>query len=170
MDYALAEPAFLYMRLLNTADDLGRLNAIEPAKIWWLRGEAIRQINEALQDPGRATSTGLILAVGRVALHESFYGDRELANRMHRPAQKRMIEMRGGLKALGLPGLSMRLMRWTDDIMSKYGGTERFLEDDPEQEGIGLKQSADVLDGYRFDKGQELRKRIRIRDLMNDEG
>src|ERR1700759_209441 len=86
--HALAEPALFYVRLLFATGDLVRLNVLQPRVTFWLQTQAITAINEALSHPKRATSDGLILAVGRIALHEALYGDKKAANTLHRPAQK----------------------------------------------------------------------------------
>ncbi|KAK5118665.1 hypothetical protein LTR85_008130 [Meristemomyces frigidus] len=166
--HALAEPALFYVRLLFASGDLIRMNVLKPEVSFWLQAQAIQAINEALKDPKRATSDPLILAVGRIALHESMYGDRQAANAVHRPAQRRMIQMRGGMKALDFPGLVKRLMRWADTVMSKQGSTERFLEDDEATENFSMKESVNVLESWVPREGQELRKKISISDLVND--
>ncbi|KAK4550537.1 hypothetical protein LTR36_000116 [Oleoguttula mirabilis] len=166
--HALAEPALFYVRLLFASGDLIRMNVLKPEVSYWLQAKAIQVINEALKDPKRGTSDPLILAVGRIALHESMYGDRHAANTFHRPAQQRMIQLRGGMRALEFPELVKRLMRWADTVMSKQGSTERFLEDDIATENFSMNESVNVLEKWVPREGQELRKKIRISDLVND--
>ncbi|KAF2772294.1 hypothetical protein EJ03DRAFT_334128 [Teratosphaeria nubilosa] len=166
--HALSEPALFYVRLLFASGDLVRLRVLQPGVSYWLRDQAIRAINEALKDGRRAISDALILAVGRIALNESMYGDRHAANTIHRPAQQRMIQMRGGMKALDFPDLVKRLMRWSDTVMSKQGGTQRFLEDEDELKNFGMDESVDVLEKWVPQQGQDLRKKIQISDLVND--
>lgn len=108
--HALAEPALFYVRLLFASGDLIRLKVLKPEVSYWLQAQAIQSINEALQDPDRAASDAVILAVGRIALHENLYGNKQAATTVHRPAQKRMIDMRGGMKALPFPELVKRLV------------------------------------------------------------
>jgi hypothetical protein len=114
----------------------------------WLRYQAVKTINEALSEPNRATSDALILAVGRIALHECLYGDREASNRVHRPAQARMIAMRGGMDALNFPPLVKRLMRWADDIMARQGGTQRLLEVGDETQNFTLTERMKALESW----------------------
>lgn len=102
---ALAEPALFYVRLPFASGDLINLKALPPEYSYWLQAQSIKAINEALSDRKRAASDGLILAVGRIAMHESWYGDRQAAIVMHRPAQRRMIQMRRGLRVLPFPPL-----------------------------------------------------------------
>ena len=167
--HALKEPALFYVRLLFASGDLIRLKVLQPEVSWWLQSQAVLSINEALQDPERATSDAIILAIGRIAMHESFYGDKHAANTMHRPAQRRIIGMRGGMKNLPFPELVKRLMRWADTVMSKSSGTERMLEDDEKNENYSMKQNVDVLEKWVPSEGEELRRKIKISDLLSPE-
>ncbi|KAK5136418.1 hypothetical protein LTR08_003063 [Meristemomyces frigidus] len=166
--HALAEPALFYVRLLFASGDLIRMNVLKPEVSYWLQAQAIEAINEALKDPQKAVGDPLILAVGRIALHESMYGDRHAANTIHRPAQKRMIQIRGGMKSLDFPVLVKRLMRWADMVMSKQGGTDRILEDDEAAENFTMNESVNVLEKWVPSEGQALRKKITISDLVNE--
>jgi len=168
--HALAEPALFHVRLLFASGDMITLGALKPEVSYWLRSEAIRCINEALHSKDRAASDGLILAVGRIALHESMYGNRDASTHIHRPAQRRMIDMRGGMKALEFPALVKRLMRWSDRVMSMQSGSERFLPDEEDQgnETFTVKQSVNVLESWVPQEGQALRKRIAISDLLSE--
>ncbi|KAK0777837.1 hypothetical protein LTR91_007255 [Friedmanniomyces endolithicus] len=168
VQHSLAEPALFYVRLLFASGDLVNKGVLQPEISLWLRAAAIKTINEALRDPKRASSDPLILAVGRIALHESLYGDRDAANSMHRPAQQRMIQMRGGMNALDFPKLVKRLMRWSDTVMSKQAGTQRFLEDDEKVQNFTMRQSVQVLEKWVPEQGEDLRKKMRISEILND--
>ncbi|KAG9892015.1 hypothetical protein KCU94_g13977, partial [Aureobasidium melanogenum] len=63
--HALADTALFNVRLLFASGDLIRLNVLPPETALWLRDQAVRSINEALDDPTRAISDSMILAVGR---------------------------------------------------------------------------------------------------------
>ena len=167
--HALSEPALFYVRLLFATGDLVRLKVLKPEVTYWLQAQAINSINAALSSSDRATSDALILAVGRVALHEALYGDKNAANTYHRPAQRRMIQMRGGMKALPFPDLVKRLMRWSDTVMARQSGTERMLEDDEENTNFSLQQHVDVLEKWVPTEGQDLRRKIKISDLLSPE-
>lgn len=166
---ALAEPALFYVRLLFGSGDMIRLGALGPEIMYWLRAEAIKAINTALGDPKRNCSDALILAVGRIALHEHMYGDKFASSHVHRPAQKRMIDMRGGMKKLEFPDLVKRLMRWSDRIMAVGSGTERLLEDDEANPNFSLKQSVGAIERWAPHEMPGVRSKIRISDLVNDE-
>lgn len=168
--HAMEEPALFYVRLLFASGDLIRIGALNSECSFWLQSQAIKAINEALRDPKRSVCDGLILAVGRIALHECMYGDRNAANTVHRPAQRRMIDMRGGMTKLGFPDLVKRLMRWADKVMSMQGNTPRLLPDE-EDEGnstYGLKQSVDGFEAWAPGTGQALRKKMAIANLLTD--
>lgn len=165
--HALSEPALFYVRLLFASGDLIKLQVLNPEYSYWLQAQAITAINEALSDPRRATSDALILAVGRIAMHEAFYGNKDAANIMHRPAQRRMIQMRGGMQALPFPALVKRLMRWADNVMAMRSGTERMLEDEDDNKNYSMKQQVDFLEKLVPQEGKELRKRIKIEDLLS---
>ena len=167
--HALAEPALFYVRLLFASGDLIRLKVLKPEISFWLQAQAIQAINEALQDPKRAASDPLILAVGRIALHENLYGNKQAANSIHRPAQKRMIDLRGGMKALPFPELVKRLMRWSDKVMAMQSGTARLLEDEPENQNFTMEQHVNVLDKWDPNAGKDLRTKITIEDLLAPE-
>lgn len=157
--HALADSALFNVRLLFASGDLIRLKALPPETALWLRDQAVRSINEALNDPVRAISDPLILAVGRIALHESMYGDRSAANLIHRPAQHRMIMLRGGMSALDFPELVKRLMRWADRVMSIQSDTPRFLPDD--DRSFSIDQSVEVLEKWVPQEGMTLRQKVR---------
>ena len=145
---------------------LVRLKVLQPEVTYWLQAQAINAINEALSDPKRATSDPLILAVGRIALHEALYGDKKAANSIHRPAQKRMIQLRGGMKDLPFPDLVKRLMRWADNVMAMQSGTERLLEDDEINQNFTMTEQVNVLEKWVPTEGKDLRKKIKISDLL----
>ena len=87
--FEMTEPA-LYCSSLFLASGIPVAEGKMPLeRALWLRYQAVRALNEALADTKRASSTAVICAVGKIALHEHVYGDRELAHRVHRPAQQR---------------------------------------------------------------------------------
>lgn len=75
--------------------------------------------------------------------------------------------MRGGMKSLPFPELIKRLMRWADTVMAKQTGTERILEDEKENENFSMKQHVDVLEEWVPKEGEDLRKKIKISDLLS---
>lgn len=124
---ALSEPALFYVRLLFASGDMIRLHLLPRATATWLQYHAVRALNDALGDPVRAASDAVILAVGRIAWHESLYGDRTACTYLHRPAQARLIAARGGFEKLEFPPLVKRLMCLTDEIMARQSGSQRYF-------------------------------------------
>ncbi|KAM3423856.1 hypothetical protein BST61_g1253 [Cercospora zeina] len=166
---SLEEPALFYVRLLFGSGDMIRLGVLGDEIRYWLRSEAIKAINEALEDPVRCCSDALILAVGRIALHEHMYGDRGGSSSVHRPAQRRMIDMRGGMSNLPFPELVKRLMRWSDRLMAVGTGTARLLEDDGPNTNFTLKESVGAIEGWAPHEIPVVRSKIKISDLVNDD-
>lgn len=87
--FELTEPALFYTSLFLASGIPVANGSMGVEKALWLRGQAVRALNEALDDPERAISNAVISAVGKIALHEHIYGDRQAAHRIHRPAQQR---------------------------------------------------------------------------------
>ncbi|KJX92127.1 hypothetical protein TI39_contig5912g00002 [Zymoseptoria brevis] len=166
---ALSEPALFYVRLLFGSGDMVRLGTMRPQYMYWLHAKAIAAMQEALQDPRRATSDAMILAVGRVALHEFMYGNKQASIRMHRPAQKHMIELRGGMRNLPFPDLVKRLMRWSDGIMAVGSDTPRMIEDDTSNPNFTLRESVSAVERWAPHEMPSVRSKINISDLINDE-
>jgi len=164
---ALAEPALFYVRLLFGSGEMVKFGSLQSEIKYWLRVQAIRCINEAIMDPERACSDALILAIGRIALHEHMYGDKYASSHVHRPAQKRMIDMRGGMQNLQMPELVKRLMRWSDRIMAVGSGTPRMIEDDGPSSNFSLWQSVDAIQKWTPLHMPLVRSKIKISDLVN---
>lgn len=129
--FELTEPALFYTSLFLATGIPVANGQMDIEKALWLRGHAIRALNEALDDPKRATSNAVISAVGKIALHEFIYGDRKASIRIHRPAQQYMIAMRGGIERLGLPPITLQLMTWYDALMAAESGTVAYFKDVP---------------------------------------
>lgn len=78
-----------------------------------LKSRAIASINRALQSEDHATSDQLIGAVAKMASYEAMYGE-QTAFEWHMNGLMQMVNMRGGLPALGLDGLLARICVWID--------------------------------------------------------
>ena len=87
--FQMTEPALFYTSLFLASGIPVSNGMLRVEKALWLRGQAVKALNEALSDPVRATSNAVISSIGKIALHEHIYGDREAAHRIHRPAQQR---------------------------------------------------------------------------------
>ena len=89
--FEVTEPPLFYTSLFLASGIPVAEGNLPLEKALWLRSKAVRLLNEALDDADRASSTALVCAVGKIALHEHIYGDRQAAHRVHRPAQQRYI-------------------------------------------------------------------------------
>lgn len=87
----------------------------------------IKRVNTALKQPGRATSDPLLVAVALCAAYEVKNGN-PAAYHIHMKGLMRMIEVRGGLEALGRddPYLE-RMLIWHDVNTSQILGHEGYL-------------------------------------------
>lgn len=85
----VTEPCLFYIALfLATGIPVSKGHLSIEAALW-LRGMAVKTLQEALNDPDRALTNATISAVSRVALHEHLYGNRELSRDVYRPIQKK---------------------------------------------------------------------------------
>ncbi|KAK6393738.1 hypothetical protein LTR65_002115 [Meristemomyces frigidus] len=111
----MTDPAPLHAVMLVAASHHGRVRGsrLHAIDLLQLRGMAISEINAALEDPRRATSDQLIVAVAMMACYEALFGDRDIFN-THMTGLTRMVTLRGGLPNLGLDGLLERLILWID--------------------------------------------------------
>lgn len=122
-----AEPALFYVRLLFGAGDLIRHGVLRPEMKFHLMQKAVKEMNDAISDPGRCVSEAVILAVSFIALHEvSFGGDLAVA-RLHRTAQAQMLASRGGLSALNLPDIVKNILAWSDVVVAQTTNMPRVL-------------------------------------------
>ena len=110
---SITEPSLFYMQLLNACTPLVVEGRISQQTVVWIRCMLIQTLNEAIADSTRALSTATILTVGSIALHERLYGDMTVAVDVHGKALQKMIEMRGGSEALGIPRIGRELLQWT---------------------------------------------------------
>ena len=121
------ETALHYARLLFTSGHLLETGVVRPALCEMLKQKTTAAIHESLMSD-RRDSNGLILAIGRLAFYESMYGSEpQIAHTLHRPAQSRIIQARGGLDCLDLPEVVKAAMRWEDAVMTLQAQGEPFL-------------------------------------------
>ncbi|CAK3878385.1 Hypothetical predicted protein [Lecanosticta acicola] len=165
---SLAEPALFYVRLLFGSGDMVKLGGLRNEIQYWLRAQAIQSINDAIKDPKRCCSDALILAIGRIALHEHMHGDQYSSVHVHRPAQRRMVDMRGGMRNLQIPELIKRLMRWSDRIMAVGSGTEQLLDDEGDR-SYSLKETVNAIERWAPHAMPQVRSKVKISDLLNDD-
>ncbi|KAF2721343.1 hypothetical protein K431DRAFT_328605 [Polychaeton citri CBS 116435] len=148
----VSDPCYFYMNMLSVAFDLSSRNMLDRRIAEWLLAETVSSINRALCDAQQRLAVGTILTVGRIALHEITLGDREAGRCMHRPAQVRMLNMAGGLDALGLPPLVKKHVLWADRLMAMQTGIAMIPVDysraPAAERGTGQDADLRVLDAY----------------------
>lgn len=118
----LSNPAYFYMNLLSVADVFSRHNDFDRQLLHWIMAQVVRAINDGLSQASTTLNAGVILAVGRIALHDIVLGDFEAGATIHRPAQARMLAMVGGIENVGLPSLVLKHVLWADRIMTERTG------------------------------------------------
>lgn len=98
------------------------------------RGEAIRLVNNMLQDPLRAISDEMVACVVRLSTFESFSGD-HAGWRAHADALVEIVRRRGGLQSLGY----VKRQCYESDIMgAMVGGTRPLFTPVPETDLVPL--------------------------------
>lgn len=89
----------------------------------------VRSINDALGDPIRGVTNQMLMAVSFCASYEIRHG-KSACYHMHMQGLVQMINLRGGLFAIGNPDpYTARLLIWTDANTSKIAGCEPYLKD-----------------------------------------
>ena len=155
--YALSKPQkgsrlfpliFTEPVLLTTAILLGvinHLNALDRrlegqtlVGITHLENFLIHSLNTALDDPSRRVNDQVLIAVALSAAYDIKHGSGK-AFHIHMKGLVRMIQMRGGLKAIMSPDpYTARLLVWLDINTSKIAGCKAYLEDMSEDIGETL--------------------------------
>jgi hypothetical protein len=94
-----------------------------PSLYLGLRQKAISSINEAVAHRRRCTSDEAIEALFIVASLESIYGEVSVFH-VHMKGLAKMVDLRGGIDALGLGGVLGELVMWID---SKHYGNDCYI-------------------------------------------
>lgn len=93
----------------------------------FLKGRALKSINTSLSDPIDGIKDSTIAAVVIMAGLEAIYHDLE-CSKAHMRGARRMIQLRGGLNALGYGGMFKRMFVYVD-VANSLVTHERFFED-----------------------------------------
>ena len=111
----ITESALLNIVLLTAASHYASSRLMPNTKqcLYSLKHEAISATNKLLLQNVAMINDQVIGAVAKLASYEAMFGEREQYH-THMRALVRMVEMRGGLLALGLDGLLMRMVLWID--------------------------------------------------------
>ena len=73
-----------------------------------------------MRDAQRRLAPAVLYAVGSIALYEFLFGDPDRAAKVHAPAFARMLDLRGGVGTLALPRIGLKLLEWTNDVVSAH--------------------------------------------------
>lgn len=131
--YSLGEPSVFYSRLLLGSGGLIRLGLLRPLIAEWLRAKTVEAIRKGIQNSNDAVPTSVIIAVLKLAMYECMYGDVQLANKLHLPAWRKMVSMRGGPETLHLSEAHRKLLGWDIRVMILCGADASFWsKHDPE--------------------------------------
>lgn len=123
----MEDAACFYMGLLNASGPLvleGRLREIDAL---WIRGQTVQAVNQALSDPRRALSRALVYTVSLIVAHEAFFGDVVAAVQIHKPAQRRMLDLTGGIESWDVPDVMKHTFSWLDSAVSAITETPRGI-------------------------------------------
>lgn len=94
------------------------------------------------------------MTVGRIMLHETFLGDADVGQNIHRRAFAKMVVMAGGVDALDLPEVVRCSWAWTERLLARKTGVPigqmepSLLKDRTFQRGREFKEDVKVLEGY----------------------
>ncbi|KAL9007472.1 MAG: hypothetical protein Q9173_007270 [Seirophora scorigena] len=112
----LAEQAVLNVVVLTATSNYVSVHQTQCSAevLWQLKENAISSINRGLGHPELATSDQMIGAVAKMAAYEAGFAGDEEQYHVHMKGLTKMVELRGGLQALGLNGLLARMLLWID--------------------------------------------------------
>ncbi|KAF2159633.1 hypothetical protein M409DRAFT_29952 [Zasmidium cellare ATCC 36951] len=125
---AMQDPTMFYLFTSTAvffALPVGRRNRFH---VTWLRTQAIRELNIALSDPKRMLSSMTIMSVLTMTAYEAVV-DAETTKRIHAPALRRMVALKGGEEKMGLelPGFVMVHARWRCQAITTFLGLDPIL-------------------------------------------
>lgn len=127
---SVIEPALYTSALLTAAPNLKRHS---PELLSYLRSATITHLVKALSSEQRRRDHALVLAVECLTFFECLHGDQATAQKVHRPAMRKLIMSHGGRDALAIPISWKKVSIMADIIMEMQMGSEgesSFLEDE----------------------------------------
>lgn len=127
---SVTEPALYTSALLTAAPNFNR---ISPDLLLYLQSATITSLVSALSSEERRQDPALVLAVECLTFYECLFGDRFLAQRVHRPAMRRLIRAHGGRDGLEIPRSWKKVSLMADIVMEIQMGSEgesSFLEEE----------------------------------------
>ena len=124
------EPA-LYTSALLTATPM--FKQVSPDLVLYLKSATITSLVHALANDARRQDPALILAVECLTFYEFLHGDRDIAQQVHRPAMRRLIQAHGGRDGVQIPLSWKKVSLMADIIMEMQMGSEgesSFLDEE----------------------------------------
>lgn len=85
------------------------------------------EVNSALAVEERAASDQMIAAVAQMASYEVLFGERNIFD-WHMTGVTRMVNLRGGLSALGIDGLLEWILLWVDSNAAAITGSNVYFD------------------------------------------
>ncbi|KAF2168875.1 hypothetical protein M409DRAFT_20889 [Zasmidium cellare ATCC 36951] len=115
------EPALYTSALLTAAPNF---KSVSPDLIFYLQSATITSLVEAFANEKRRQDPALIIAVECLTFYECLYGDRNLAQKFHRPAMRRLIQAHGGRDGVEIPLAWKKVSLMADIVMEIQMGSE----------------------------------------------
>lgn len=106
-------PATLTLRILFVESSRpDRRSSLE--KLLWLKGKALRLVNDGLRDPNTQLSASALSDIVTLHNYEQIFGEVQVA-RMHRKGLRRLVELMGGIENIrGDAALLVPMILWSD--------------------------------------------------------
>ncbi|PMD40868.1 hypothetical protein L207DRAFT_633817 [Hyaloscypha variabilis F] len=125
--YTINDAARLYMTLSFAASRFEHGKASNsPENAHYFLSRSISAVKEDLEDSSKQGSDSMIATVASLANLENLNGRSDSAE-VHMKGLQRMVQLRGGLQALGMQGILMRMVLWSDLCnASRSQSTPRF--------------------------------------------
>ncbi|KXT13128.1 hypothetical protein AC579_5627 [Pseudocercospora musae] len=168
---SMREPSLYTSALLTAAPNFK--DRASSDLIFHLQSTTITSLLQALSDPVRRQDPALILAVECLSFYECLHGDKTLAQKVHRPAMRRLIQAQGGSRdALDIPLSWKKVSLMADILMEIQMGSEKeggssFLEDERHENGKILENDwTDALRIYLPDADEKDLK-IKAQDALS---
>ncbi|KAK4499884.1 hypothetical protein PRZ48_008070 [Zasmidium cellare] len=135
---SISEPALYTSALLTAAPNFKQAS---PELIFYLQSATITSLVNALASEKRRQDPALILAIECLTFYECLHGDRNLAQRVHRPAMRKLIQAHGGRDGVEIPLSWKKVSVMADIVMEIEMGSEgerSFLKDEWHQDAAIL--------------------------------
>ncbi|ORY57265.1 uncharacterized protein BCR38DRAFT_355048 [Pseudomassariella vexata] len=113
LPFCLQSPLLARVSIYTAACLLSETNHLDKTITMWIKGSAIRLLNDLLRSERFATGDEAIAGVAQLIADEWYWGDTHDL-RAHLEGMRQMIKLRGGFRNLGLNGLLSKMVIMTD--------------------------------------------------------